>query len=387
MARARNLKPSFFTNEELATLSPFARLLFAGLWCHADRDGRLEDRPLRLKVSILPYDDQSVDQLLTDLQRGNFLVRYEADGKKYIQINTFKKHQNPHKQEQPSVIPPFTGLLPNNFGSSHEVARPLSVDLNPQPLTLNPILPDYKNEEVLRRLEPKTQPEAKKPYAIPFPEEKPADSLVLFYKVLQGAPYDFRPWDKAWGRWKLKAQELLQIFGGHYSAAYQCLKTKGEELTIANRTWNFNTIVDQAHLWRQQHGGEEYALVNRERFLRDVIEQRRQKKIEGLRKVSTPGEVLDPERNRGALTSGNPKGEEQTQRSGEDRNGRSLESVQPGNLEGEKTPNGASPTENGNGIHGKNGRGSGGSGDRVRDESVDTEPAFDDADAVPWPDG
>ena len=43
--RTRLLKPGFFMNEELARLPVRARLLFAGLWCLADREGRLEDRP------------------------------------------------------------------------------------------------------------------------------------------------------------------------------------------------------------------------------------------------------------------------------------------------------------------------------------------------------
>jgi len=48
MARSRNIKPGFFRNEMLAECSPLARLLFAGLWCLADRFGRLEDRPKRI---------------------------------------------------------------------------------------------------------------------------------------------------------------------------------------------------------------------------------------------------------------------------------------------------------------------------------------------------
>ena len=178
--------------------------------------------------------------------------------------------------------------------------------------------------------------EEQKPYAIPLPEERPADSLVLFYKVLQGAPYDFRPWDKAWGRWKIKAVELLGIFNGKYAAAYQCLKTKGEELTAAGRTWNFNTIVDQAHLWRQQHGGEDHALINRERFLRDVIEQRRTRKIEGLRKISTPGEVLRALGDSVRIPAGHSQGPAHQNGGGDRVHGRAVDPVQQGDLEGEE---------------------------------------------------
>ena len=81
------------------------RLLFIGLWIIADREGRLEDRPARIKVETLPYDNCDVDRLLDDLARFGFIIRYEVDGVRYIQITNFTKHQNPHKNEKASEIP------------------------------------------------------------------------------------------------------------------------------------------------------------------------------------------------------------------------------------------------------------------------------------------
>jgi hypothetical protein len=106
MARTRDLKPGFFTNEDLAQLPPLARLLFQGLWCHADREGRLEDRPARLKVQILPYDDCDADDLLNKLASAGFIRRYQVDFAKFIQVVTFTDHQKPHPKEQVSEIPP-----------------------------------------------------------------------------------------------------------------------------------------------------------------------------------------------------------------------------------------------------------------------------------------
>lgn len=105
MARSRNIKPGFFTNEELVEIDPLGRLLFIGLWTIADREGRLEDRPKRIKMSILPCDNCDVDFLLQELADREFLVRYEVSGKKYIQIINFSKHQNPHSKEVASTIP------------------------------------------------------------------------------------------------------------------------------------------------------------------------------------------------------------------------------------------------------------------------------------------
>jgi hypothetical protein len=105
MARLRTIKPGFFTNDQLGECSPLARLLFAGLWCHADRAGRLEDRPKRLKVEVLPYDDCDIEALLGELVAGGFIVRYVAGGARYIAIPTWLKHQNPHIKEAESTIP------------------------------------------------------------------------------------------------------------------------------------------------------------------------------------------------------------------------------------------------------------------------------------------
>lgn len=106
MARARNIKPGFFKNEDLAECSPWARLCFAGLWTLADRDGRLEDRPKRIKGELFPFDSIEVEPLLQELESFNFILRYETDGMKAIQILEFAKHQTPHYSEKKSIIKP-----------------------------------------------------------------------------------------------------------------------------------------------------------------------------------------------------------------------------------------------------------------------------------------
>lgn len=115
MARTRSIKPSFFDNELLGGLSPLTRLLFIGLWGQADRAGRLEDRPLRLKKNILGYDDVTVadvDNMLESLNINGFIIRYQAEDRHYIQVAKFEKHQNPHIKEKPSEIPPPPGFDP-----------------------------------------------------------------------------------------------------------------------------------------------------------------------------------------------------------------------------------------------------------------------------------
>lgn len=116
MARVRNLKPGFFSNEDLAECSPWARLCFAGLWTIADREGRLEDRPKRIQGQLFPMDATDVEPLLVELERYGFILRYAANGRGFIQVLEFSKHQNPHHREPKSVIPSpqSLGLLNDN---------------------------------------------------------------------------------------------------------------------------------------------------------------------------------------------------------------------------------------------------------------------------------
>lgn len=132
MARSRNIKPGFFKNEDLAECSPWARLCFAGLWCLADREGRLEDRPKRIKGELFPYDTVDVEPLLQELERFSFILRYEIDGFKAIQILEFMKHQSPHYTESKSTIKPHRLLgagvddgdgTPENSGSREAIKR------------------------------------------------------------------------------------------------------------------------------------------------------------------------------------------------------------------------------------------------------------------------
>jgi hypothetical protein len=108
MARARLIRIGFFENEELAQLPDKARLLYAGLWLLADRAGRLEDRPLRIRGQIFPYEIVDVDALLDALVARGFIVRYVVGDVKVISIPKFLAHQAPHHREPDSKLPANT---------------------------------------------------------------------------------------------------------------------------------------------------------------------------------------------------------------------------------------------------------------------------------------
>ena len=81
MPRIRYLKPEFFSDEDLARLPHSTRLTFAGLWCWADREGRLEDRPEFLKAMIFPYPGDSRVDMEKELSR---LAEPKSNGEPFI---------------------------------------------------------------------------------------------------------------------------------------------------------------------------------------------------------------------------------------------------------------------------------------------------------------
>ncbi len=154
MSRARNIKPGFFTNGDLLECTPLARLLFAGLWCEADRRGILEDRPKTIKVKVLPGDNCDVDELLNELQDHGFIDRYESGEFRCIFVKNFDKHQNPHVKEQANTLP-----APDGHHAS-PVLAPVKSGLNPaESLLLNPDSGILKPDPVSTPLPPKSEPD------------------------------------------------------------------------------------------------------------------------------------------------------------------------------------------------------------------------------------
>lgn len=97
MARIRQLKPEFWTDDKIASLSRDARLLFLGLWTEADDDGRLVDSTKLLAGSLFPFDDdvtpKKLGGWLDEIIAIGLAVRYTRGAASYLYVANFKKHQ------------------------------------------------------------------------------------------------------------------------------------------------------------------------------------------------------------------------------------------------------------------------------------------------------
>ena len=213
MARARQLKPGFFQNDQLAECSHAARLLFAGLWTIADREGRLEDRPSRIKGLVFPYGSERVDRLLDELVTKKneddspaFILRYAVSGRRYIQIVNFIRHQNPHHREPDSLIPPpcpgpAQGLAEKSRGSAQGKAGTGPVPAVPLPPSgsKDPLPPSGSSDPLTAA--PAENNDAATT-ATDEPEFPPEDSEANAYPWHRDDERDFGDPEKPHGRWR-----------------------------------------------------------------------------------------------------------------------------------------------------------------------------------------
>lgn len=105
MAYIRSIKSTFFTSDDIVTLSPLARLLYIALWTEADREGRMTWRPGNFKLRFLPGDACDINELCGELLDSGLVVIYTGDGKTYAEIPSFTRHQVINSRERKSTLP------------------------------------------------------------------------------------------------------------------------------------------------------------------------------------------------------------------------------------------------------------------------------------------
>lgn len=150
-------------DESLAECLPLARVLYMTLSTIADREGRLEDRPARIKAQLLPYDKCDCSALLDNLVDKGQIVRFEAEGMRVIQIVRFKSEQNPHSKENESMLPGLVATCrdKSSLGShalykdknkeeNKEEKEESQRETNPQAVTVEPIFPPNLDMEPVR---------------------------------------------------------------------------------------------------------------------------------------------------------------------------------------------------------------------------------------------
>lgn len=92
----RILKESICTSEEIDKLSPLQETVFYRLIVNCDDFGRCDARAKILKSKLFPLKDIRVDQIeaaLEALSSAELVILYEVDGKPFLQMKTWDRHQ------------------------------------------------------------------------------------------------------------------------------------------------------------------------------------------------------------------------------------------------------------------------------------------------------
>ena len=133
--RIRTIKPEFWRSDDIAALSREDRLLFIGLWSYVDDNGVGIDDYRQIAADLFALEDDVkevrdyVREGLATLSRGLLIDRYEVEGRAYIHIRTWKKHQRvdrPNKARYPTPPPDYRPPTSGNTGPSRNPRETLA---------------------------------------------------------------------------------------------------------------------------------------------------------------------------------------------------------------------------------------------------------------------
>lgn len=108
MARIRTIKPEFWTDEKIGSISPTARLLYIGIWTHCDDYGICRASGPFLKAQVFPYDSVSAHGVLTlmdEIWHAGLIDVAEVQGETFLRVKHFERHQVINRKSKRPSIP------------------------------------------------------------------------------------------------------------------------------------------------------------------------------------------------------------------------------------------------------------------------------------------
>jgi uncharacterized phage protein (TIGR02220 family) len=161
MARIRMIKPEFWDDEKLSSISRDARLTFIGMWNNSDDYAVVKGHASWLKNNIFPYDDIKLSEFqkwLLELENIKVILPFEHSGEKYYYIKNFQKHQTINRPSQVKNPQPQDNIIDDSL-NTHGV-----------------VTDEIKLNEVESKLN-KVEVESKDPPAVSIPYKEIIDYL------------------------------------------------------------------------------------------------------------------------------------------------------------------------------------------------------------------
>ncbi len=113
--RIRSIRPEFWASEDVAAMSWDTRLIFIGLWSYVDDNGVGRDVERLIVAALFPLDEdfpeasRRVTGALRHLSDHGQITRYVVDGKAYLHITAWSKHQRIEKASKGRYPAPTCG--------------------------------------------------------------------------------------------------------------------------------------------------------------------------------------------------------------------------------------------------------------------------------------
>jgi hypothetical protein len=107
--RIRSIKPEFWRSDDVDRLDWHTRLLFIGLWSYVDDNGVGRDRESDIAADLFSADlsrdpRDTLARVADGLQRlaeGGQISRYEVDGRQYLHVAAWDRHQKIDRPAKP----------------------------------------------------------------------------------------------------------------------------------------------------------------------------------------------------------------------------------------------------------------------------------------------
>ena len=117
MPRIRTIKPEFWQNEELASLSHHARLLAIALLNYADDEGYFQANTALVRAACFPFeeDSRSVQGSLQELSGIGYVEVRNCSGKAIGKVCKFRSHQRIEKAQKSKLIEVFANAKPADY--------------------------------------------------------------------------------------------------------------------------------------------------------------------------------------------------------------------------------------------------------------------------------
>lgn len=135
----RILKESICRSETIDELNYFEESFFYRLIVNCDDYGRYDAREKILKSSLFPLKDditpQQINEVLERLCNIGLIFLYEVEGKRYLQMNTWLKHQQVRNKKSKYPAPDITcnQMQSNDINCCSESNPESNTNTNPNP--------------------------------------------------------------------------------------------------------------------------------------------------------------------------------------------------------------------------------------------------------------